>query len=97
MRSEIVRVTVLAQGVVSINATKLKVLTCPLDIVVNHVDKDSATEHALFLQDLVNQIKLVPNGLLLLLCELGLCSTLTAETNSLTTLDLEGRKDVLKA
>ena len=97
VRSDIVRVIVLAQGVFSVNVAKLKVLACPLNIVVDHVNKDRATEQALFLKDLVDQIKLVPDGLFLLLRELGLLSPLTAETNGLTSLDLEGGKDVLEA
>ena len=80
-----------------VNATKLKVLASTLDIVVNHIDKDSAAEHALFLEDLVDQIKLVPNGLLLFLCELRLHRTFTTDTDGLTTFDLEGGKDVFEA
>lgn len=81
----------------SVNAAKLEVLARPLDIVVDHVDEDRAAEQALFLEDLVDQIKLVPNGLLLLLREWGLLSSLTPKTDRLAALDLEGGEDVLEA
>ena len=54
--SEVFAVSILAQAAFAINVAELEVLAGPLDIIVDHIDEDGATEDALFLQDLVDQV-----------------------------------------
>ena len=97
MRPDIVRIVVLAQAIGSVNTAELEILARSFDIVVDHVDEDRAAEQTLFLEDLVDQVELVPDRLLLLFSELRLLGTLTTKTDCLTSLHLEGREHVLEA
>ena len=81
----------------TLNIAKLEVLACTLDIVVDHVDEDRAAKQTLLLQNLVDQVKLVPDRLLLLFCELRLLGTSATQAACLATLDLERREHVLEA
>ena len=96
-RSEIVGVTILAKSIGTVNVTELKVLAGALDIVVDHVNEDSTAEQALLLQDLIDQVELVANGLLLLLSELRLGLAFTTESASYTSLDGERLEHVREA
>ena len=96
-RSEIVGVTILAKSIGTVNVTELKVLAGALDIVVDHVNEDSTAEQALLLQDLIDQVELVANGLLLLLSELRLGLAFATESASYTSLDGERLEHVSEA
>ena len=96
-RSEIVGVTILAKSIGTVNVTELKVLAGALDIVVDHVNEDSTAEQALLLQDLIDQVELVANGLLLFLSELRLGLAFTTESASYTSLDGERLEHVREA
>lgn len=67
IRLEIVSVTVLAEGVVSIDAAEFEIFTFALDVVVDHVDQDCSAKETLLLKHDINVVKLVTNGLFLLL------------------------------
>ena len=84
-------------GSIVIRATEFEVFAGSFDVVIDHIDQNSATEQALLLEDLVDKIKFVANCLLLLFGELGLLSTLSTKTNSNAALVLEGCEDILEA
>ena len=84
-------------GSIVIRATEFEVFAGSFDVVIDHIDQNSATEQALLLEDLVDKIKFVANCLLLLFGELGLLSTLSTKTNSYAALVLEGCEDILEA
>ena len=98
LRAEIIWPTILAQRVDSpIDIAELKLLASPGNVVINHVDQDSPAEDALLLQQAIDQVKLVADGLLLLLSQLWLLRTFSADASSRASLDLERSEDVLEA
>lgn len=87
---------VLADAVRAVNVAEFKLAALALDVVVDHVDQDRAAEDALFLEKAVDQIKLVSNNLLLLIVELRFLRTFASKARRASSLDLEGREDVLE-
>lgn len=67
IRLEIVGVTVLAEGVVSIDTAEFEIFTFALDVVVDHVDQDCSAKETLFLKHDIDVVELVANSLFLLL------------------------------
>ena len=87
--AQVVGPAVLAQPVAALHAAKLELLARPGYVIVYHVDQDCAAEQALLLELSVDKVKLLTNGLLLLIGELGLRSTFAANTGLNAALDLE--------
>ena len=97
MGLEIVFVTVLAERVFPVDASELEVPALSFNVVVNHVDQDGTAEETFFLEHDVDVVELVANSLVLLLGQLGFHGAFAAKTTNDTSLDLEGREDVLEA
>lgn len=78
MQAQVVRVIVLAKRVRLLNIAEFEVFARPLNVVVDHVNQDSAAENTLFLKEAIDQVQLVSNRDLLLFSKLWLLSTVSS-------------------